>query len=71
VPYLVLAVLDANVATAVVAGLALLGAVWTLRHADATARRTLTASYNARWDHPDLLEARVTASKFLTLAGME
>ena len=49
VPYLVLAVLDANVATAVIAGLALLGAVWTRRQADATARRTLTASYNERW----------------------
>lgn len=63
--------LDASVATAVIAGLALLGAIWTIRQADASSRRTLTAAYSARWDHPDLLEARVVASNFLRLDGTD
>jgi hypothetical protein len=45
--------------------------VWTLSHADATARRTLTAEYRARWDHPDLLEARVVAAEFLDLENTD
>lgn len=64
-PYIGLIVLDADAATAGAAGLALLGAVWTLHHSDATARRELTTEYRARWDHPDLLEARSLTADFL------
>jgi len=69
--YAVFAVLDASVATAVIAGLALIGAIWTIRQADASSRRALTAAYSARWDHPELLEARVVTSDFLRLDGTE
>lgn len=57
--------IDANTATAVAAGLALIGAALTLRHADATARRARTADYGARWDHPDFFASRVAAARFL------
>jgi hypothetical protein len=60
-----LVVFDPNAATAVAAGLALLGAALTLSHADAAARRNRTAEYQARWDHPELLEARIAAGDFL------
>lgn len=63
--YAPLVVLDANVATAAAAGLALIGAVLTLDHADATARRARTAEYRARWDHPEFLPARIAAADFL------
>ncbi len=69
--YVGLVFLDANAATATAAGLALIGAVWTLSHADATTRRALTAEYRARWDHPDLLEARVVAAEFLDLTNTD
>jgi hypothetical protein len=71
VPYGVLVVLDPNAATAVAAGLALIGAAWTLGHADATARRTRTGEYRARWDHPEFFEARSTASDFFNAHGQE
>jgi hypothetical protein len=67
----VFAVLNAGEATAVIAGLALIGAIWTIRQADASSRRALTAAYSARWDHPELLEARVITSDFLRLDGTE
>lgn len=63
--YAPLVVLDANVATAVAAGFALIGAILALDHTDATARRARTAEYRARWDHPDLLEARIAAAEVL------
>jgi hypothetical protein len=66
-----LIVSDATAATAAAAGLALIGAVVTLDHAATTARRTLTADYRARWDHPDLLEARVVTSEFLNLKASD
>lgn len=69
--YGALVVLDATVATAVAAGLALIGAVWTLGQSDATARRTRTVEYRARWDDPGFFEARKTASDFLNAKGKE
>jgi hypothetical protein len=66
VPFIVLAVLDPEGATAVAAGLALVGAVWTLDHADRLARRARTAEYRARWDHPEFLDTRVAAAEFLS-----
>lgn len=60
-----LAILDPSVATAVAAGLALFGAAVTLSHADATAKRNRTAEYQARWQHPELLDARIAAADFL------
>ncbi len=64
-PYVVLIVFDANAATAVAAGIAIVGAAWTLQHSDSTARRELTTKYRARWDHPDFLEARIRTATFL------
>lgn len=64
-PYAALVVIDANAATATAAGLAIIGAVWTLHHSDATERRILTTGYRARWDHPDFLEARIATAEFL------
>jgi hypothetical protein len=66
-----LVVLNATVATAVAAGLALVGAAWTLGQSDATARRTRTVEYRARWDQPAFFEARQTASDFLNVSGSE
>jgi len=59
--------LGTEVVTAFAATLALVGAVLTLGHADATARRGRTAEYRARWDHTDLRARRVAAAEFLTL----
>lgn len=70
-PFIGLIVIDASVATAVAAAFALLGAVWTLSQAEATARRTLTAEYRGRWDHSDLLDARIATSDFLSLRGTD
>jgi len=69
--FALLIVADAEAATATAAGLALLGAVFTLDHADATARRARTAEYRARWDHPDLLDARIAAAEFLNAPDSE
>lgn len=69
--FAVLVVADSEAATASAAGLALLGAVFTLDHADVTARRARTAEYRARWDHPDLLEARIAAAEFLNAPESE
>lgn len=66
-----LVALDAAVATAVAAGFALVGAGWTLVHNDATARRSRTFEYRARWDDPSFFEARETASDFLYVRGSE
>lgn len=66
-----LAVFDPGAATALAAGLALFGAALTLTHADATAKRNRTAEYQARWDHPDLLDTRIAAGDFLEDADRE
>jgi hypothetical protein len=66
-----LVVLDANTATAVAAVLALVGAALTLGHTDSTARRSRTAEYRSRWDHPEFFPARVTTGDFLSAAGAE
>jgi hypothetical protein len=63
--------LDPGVATAAAATLALVGGLLTLLHADATARRSRTAEYRARWDHPELVDTRVAASKFLTFTSTD
>jgi hypothetical protein len=65
--YVPLAICAAGIATAAAAGLALIGAVVTLDHADVTAKRGRTAEYRARWDHPDLLAARIAAADFLSV----
>lgn len=64
-------VLGAEIVTAFAATLALIGAVLTLGHADATARRGRTAEYRARWDHPDLHATRVAAADFLAIPSTE
>jgi hypothetical protein len=58
-----------EIATAIAAAVALVGGIATLSHADTTARRSRTATYRERWDSPDLLDARVVTSEFLTLYG--
>lgn len=62
---------DANAATGTIAALALIGGILTLSHGDATARRTRTAEYRARWEHPELLDARVATTEFLTLSDAD
>lgn len=69
--YVPLAICLSDVATAVAAGVALVGAAATLEHADATARRARTAEYRARWDHPELLAARIAAAEFLNAQESE
>lgn len=70
-PYAVLVACNAEAATAVAAGLALIGAAWTLKHSETASRRSLTAEYRARWERPELIAARVAVADFIELENAD
>jgi hypothetical protein len=67
----VIAFVDASVATALAAVLALGGAAGQLDHNRKTARLTLTYAYQARWHNPEMIQVRLEAAGLLKLDGTD
>lgn len=64
----VVAFLDADLAAALAAPLALVGVGLQLAENQRQARSTLTYNYLARWEHPDFFPSREAAGRFLELS---